>query len=130
MTDPLSDMFTRIKNAQAVRAETALIPYSKLKMEIAKTLKRAGFIKEANKSVKRNKKFIDISLLYSKEGSPRLSGIQRISKPSRRIYYSVNEITSVKQGLGAMILSTSRGILIDKEARKKKTGGEAICKIW
>jgi small subunit ribosomal protein S8 len=130
MTDPLSDMFTRIRNAQAVRAETALIPYSKLKMEIAKTLKRAGFIKEANKSVKRNKKFIDISLLYSKEGSPRLSGIQRISKPSRRIYYSVNEITSVKQGLGAMILSTSRGILIDKEARKKKTGGEAICKIW
>jgi len=128
--DPIADMFTKIRNAQAVKKETVLIPYSKLKMEIAKALLKNNYIKEINRRGKKNKKSIELVLAYDENGKGMINYIGRISKPSRRIYLSLKEIKPVRRGFGIMLLSTTKGILTDKEARKEKVGGEAICEIW
>ena len=123
-------MFTRIKNAQAVGLEAVSIPYSKFKMEVAKVLLKKDFIKEINKRGKKNKKFIEITLSYGKQGEPKIIEIKRISKPSRRVYLPASEIKPVRQGHGAMIISTPKGVLTDNEAKRANVGGEALCKIW
>lgn len=127
--DPIADMFSRIKNAQAVGAAVVLLPYSKLKMEIARAFLRRNFIKEINKRNKKNRKFIEITLFYE-DKIPLIRDIKRVSKVSRRIYKGAKEIKSVRQGYGALILSTPKGILTDKEARKENVGGEIMCEIW
>lgn len=129
MVDPITDMFNRIKNAQAVFHETVTIPFSKLKFEIAKILEKQGFVGRIEKKGKKINKTIEIILKY-KEKKPALEGIKRISKPGQRIYLPVEKIRKVKGGYGMAIISTSKGLMTDKEARKKRLGGEVLCEVW
>ena len=128
--DPIADMLTSIRNAQAARKETVSVPYSKIKMEIAKVLAKEKFIKEADHKGKKVKKTIDIILNYDSLNRPEITRIKRVSKPSRRIYSPSSKIKKVRQGFGFQILSTPRGILSGKEARKEKIGGEVICEVY
>lgn len=126
MTDPIADMFNRIRNAQAVSHPMVVFPFSKLKYEIAMILKKEGFIKEVEKKGRKEKRVIEITLKYP----PVISGLKRISKPGQRIYTPVKEIKKVRAGYGISIISTSKGLMTNKEARKNKIGGEIICQIW
>jgi len=123
-------MLIRIKNAQAVKKETVSVPYSRIKMAIAEKLVQAGFLKEIDRKGKKSKKIIDLILLYDEKGNPAVKGISRISKLSKRIYTGAKDIKNTKGGLGIQILSTTKGILTGKEAKKEKVGGEVLCKVW
>lgn len=127
--DPISDMLTKIRNAQAVKKEAVVVSYSKLKMELVKALLRFGYLKEAHRRGRKNNKILELELLY-KNNLPKISGLKRISKPSCRVYRSAKDLKSVRQGRGLAIISTTKGILSDKEARKENVGGEVICEIW
>jgi len=129
MTDPITDMFNRIKNAQAVSHKTVIIPFSKLKFEIAKIFEKQGFIVGAEKKGKKINKIIEIILKYE-DNVPVFEGIKRISKSGQRIYLPAEKIRKVKGGYGVAIISTSKGLMADKEARKNNLGGEVICEIW
>ncbi len=129
MTDPISDMLNRIRNAQAVLKETVDIPFSNLKYEIAKILKKGGFVEKVEKKGRKIKRMIEITLKYENKTSV-ISGLARISKPGQRVYFKAKKIKRVKEGYGIAIISTSKGLMVDKEARKEKLGGEVICKIW
>lgn len=126
MTDPIADMLNRIKNAQNVSNETVVFPFSGIKYEIALILQKEGFINSIEKKGRKDKKIIKIDLKYPSA----INGIKRISKPGQRIYASSGQIKPVKEGRGIAIISTSRGIMSDKETRKNKLGGEIICKVW
>lgn len=130
MTDSIADMLTRIRNAQAVKKESVLFPYSKIKWEILNILLKNGYIKKLDTTNKKNKKFIEIILKYDKEGTPKISELKRVSKPSRRIYVHAKDIWFFKRGLGIKVLSTPKGILSDKEAKKLNVGGEVLLEIW
>lgn len=130
MTDPVTDMLNRIRNAQAVLEETVDIPLSNLKYEVAKILEKGGFVAGVEKKGKKTKKVIEITLKYN-EKVPAISGLKRISKPGQRIYKRAKELKPVKGGYGIAIISTSKGgLMTDKEARKQELGGEVICEIW
>ncbi len=129
MTDPISNMLTSIRNAQAVLHQTVDIPFSNLKYKIAKILAKQGFIEQIEKKGKKTKRFIEITLKYDNK-TPVISGIKRISKPGQRIYLSAQKIKKIKGGYGMSIISTSKGLMADKEARKNKLGGEVIAEIW
>lgn len=130
MTDPIAAMITQIHNAGAVRKETAVLPYSKLKMSILDVLAKAGFIKSASKKGKKVIKFIEVTLLYEADGSPKIRGVKRLSKSSKRVYLKSQDIRPVKNGYGIMVVSTPKGVMSDEMARKEKVGGEALCTIW
>ncbi|RLC34747.1 MAG: 30S ribosomal protein S8 [Candidatus Nealsonbacteria bacterium] len=129
MTDPITDMLNRIRNAQAVGKETVEIPFSNLKYEIARILEKEGFIEKVEKKGKKFRKFIEITLKYE-NGASAISGLKRVSKPGQRIYLPYGKLRPVKGGYGISIISTSRGIMTNKQARKNKLGGEVICEIW
>ena len=128
--DNIANMLTIIRNAQAVGKETAVIPHSKLKLEIAKVLEKEKFIKSAEAKGRKNKKIIEIKLAYEKDGDPAIRSIKRISRSSQRIYVPVKKIFPVQYGKGMRIISTPKGLLTDKEARNQKVGGEVICEVW
>ncbi len=130
MTDPISDMLTRIRNAIKVKAEKVDIPASRMKIEIAKILKEEGFIKSYKIIKDKKQGIIRINLKYTPEGDPVILNLERISKPGRRVYVSKDEIPRVMGGLGVAILTTSSGIMTDKECRQKGVGGEVICYVW
>jgi small subunit ribosomal protein S8 len=127
--DPISDMLTRIKNAQAVGHPTVEIPFSNFKYELAKILAKNGFIEAVEKKGRKTKKYFEITLKY-KEGMPVISGLKKISKPGQRIYTNFQKIKKVKGGYGVAIISTPKGLMTDKEAKKQKIGGEIICEVW
>ena len=127
--DPISDMLTQIRNAQAVKKETVNVSFSNLKYEIAKVLEKEEFLKKVGKQGKKTRKKIEIILKYD-SGAPVISGLKRISKPGQRIYKKRREIKRVKGGYGKTIISTSKGLMTDREARKQKLGGEVICEVW
>lgn len=129
MTDPITDMLNQIRNAQAVKKPEVLVPFSKLKFEIAKILTEKGFTLEAKKTAKGKKPALKIALKYENE-IPAISGFKRVSKPGQRIYYSVHEIRKVKGGYGTVIMSTPKGLMAGMEARKQKLGGEALLEVW
>lgn len=129
MADPISDMLIRIKNAQKAGNLTVEIPYSSFKFELAKILAQEGFIGAVEEKGKKVTRKIQINLKYE-AGAPAISDIVRKSKPSRRIYLGKDKIHTVKQGTGRAIISTSRGLMTEKEARKAGLGGEFICEIW
>ena len=129
MTDPITDMFVRIKNAHAVGKKTVVIPFSNIKQEIAQTLKKTGFIDGFDKKGRGVNKRIEISLSY-KDSLPLISDFKRKSKPSQRHYAGWREIYPVKSGFGIGIFSTSGGIMSGEEARKKRLGGEYLVEIW
>ncbi len=125
MVDPIADMLNRIRNGQAVSKETVDFPFSNLNYEIAKVLEKAGFIGK----IEKQKKNLEITLKYE-DKKPFISGLKRISKSGQRIYAPFKEIKKVKGGYGVAVVSTSKGLMTDKEAIKQKLGGEIICKIW
>ncbi len=130
MSDPIADVLTRIRNAASARFESVDIPGSNMKIELARVLKEEGFIK-GYKFLKDNKQgILRIYLKYDKEQNPVILGLKRISKPSRRIYVKSRDIKPILKGMGISILSTSKGVMTDKRARKDKLGGEIICNIW
>jgi len=127
--DPIADMLTSIRNAQAVLKETVKIPFSKFKLELAKVLEKNGFVKKVEKKGRGIKRVIEIKLKYE-DKIPVISGLKKISKPGQRIYAGATEIKPVRSGYGISIISTSKGLMTDKEVRKQNIGGEVICKIW
>lgn len=130
-TDPLADMLTRIRNAHKAKFEIADIPSSRLKTGVANLLKREGYIKDFKVlSGDNNKKILRISLRYDKQNQPVIAGLKRVSKPSLRVYARKDTIPSVMSGMGIAILSTSKGILTDRDARDLKVGGEVLCFVW
>ena len=129
MTDPITDMLNQIRNAQAVGKTEVLIPLSKIKTEIANLLSKEGFIGEVKKAMKGKIKALKITLKYD-DGAPVIAGLRRTSKPGQRIYEGFSEIKKVHGGYGISIVSTSKGLMTNKEARKQKLGGEIICQVW
>lgn len=127
--DPIADMLTSIRNAQAVLKETVKIPFSKFKFELAKVLEKNGFVKKVEKKGRGIKRIIEIKLKYE-DKIPVISGLKKISKPGQRIYAGVTEIKPVRSGYGISIISTSKGLMTDKEVRRQNIGGEVICKVW
>jgi len=130
MTDPIADMLTRIRNAKMVGKTSVYVPYSKIKMAIANTLEKEGLVESCEKKGKKIRKSIEIKLKYDQDGTSRITDMKRVSKPSQRIYKGYNELFSVKQGFGLAILSTPEGVMTEKEAKKKKVGGEVLCEVW
>ena len=128
-TDPIADMLTRIRNANQQKHETVSIPYSNLKNDLAKILKNEGFVTDFVVNEEGNHKNIVITLKY--KGNERvITGLKRVSKPGLRQYAKVNEIPKVLNGLGIVVLSTSQGLMTDKEARANNIGGEVLAYIW
>ena len=129
-TDPISDMITRIRNAQLRSLNTVSIPNSKMRERILNVLKEEGYISDFKSiSNKNNSKFLLIDLKYN-NGIPVIKEISRVSKPGRRIYTKAESIPKIQNGLGIAIVSTSKGIMTDNDARSKKIGGEIICKVF
>ena len=129
VNDPIGDFIIRLTNAGAINKESVSVPFSNLKLAIAEKLKDAGYVSSVDKKGKKVKKTLEIGLIYGTRG-PRIQGVKRISKPGRRMYKSVLEITPVRYGKGNLILSTPAGIMTDKEAKSAKVGGEALFEIW
>ena len=130
MTDPIGDMLTRIRNANIVKHESVEMPSSKMKIEIAKILKQEGYIRDFRYYKFQNKFNLKIFLKYGEKNSCILKGIERVSRPSRRIYAGSANVEKVLGGLGISILTTSKGVMTDKKARAEKVGGEVICRVW
>jgi len=129
MSDPIADMLTRLRNACKAKFNTVDIPNSRVKTEIARILKSEGFIKHYKLLPDDKQGVLKIFIKYDKKESV-ISGIQRVSKPSRRVYKKSKDISSVLNGLGIAIYSTSKGIMTDKQAKRDNAGGEYLCKVW
>lgn len=130
MTDPIADFLTRIRNANTVMHEKVEIPASKMKKTLAEILKNEGFVKDYEYIEDGKQGIIRIYLKYGPNGERVITGLKRISKPGLRVYCKKDEIPKVLGGLGIAIISTSKGIMTDKEARKAGLGGEVICYVW
>ena len=130
MTDPIADMLTRIRNANTVKHETVDVPASNIKKEIARILLEEGFVRGYDVIEDGKQGIIRIQLKYGQAGERVISGLKRISKPGMRVYADKHEVPRVLNGLGISIISTSKGILTDKQARKENVGGEVICYVW
>jgi small subunit ribosomal protein S8 len=130
MTDPIADMLTRIRNAGMAGFDTVEIPLSKVKVNIAKVMRAEGFIKNYKILSHKGKQFIRVFMKYDAEGGPVISGLKRVSTPGCRVYTPQDRIPSVLNGYGVNILSTSKGVMTDRDARKNGVGGEILCSIW
>ncbi|CQR48509.1 30S ribosomal protein S8 [Paraliobacillus sp. PM-2] len=130
MTDPIADMLTRIRNANMVRHEKLELPASKLKTDIADILKREGFVRDYEYITDNKQGVLRIFLKYGTNEARVISGLKRISKPGLRVYAKADEIPKVLNGLGIAIVSTSKGVLSDKEAREQAIGGEVLAYVW
>ena len=130
MTDPIADMLTRIRNANTVGHETVEIPASKMKKAIAEILKEEGYIADFEMIEDDKQGMIKVTMKYGSNKERVISGIKKISKPGLKVYAKSNEVPKVLGGLGIAIISTSKGIVSDKEARKLGVGGEVICYVW
>ncbi|MGM9966241.1 MULTISPECIES: 30S ribosomal protein S8 [unclassified Rummeliibacillus] len=130
MTDPIADMLTRIRNANMVRHEKLELPASNIKKEIAEILKREGFIRDVEYVEDDKQGIIRIFLKYGQNNERVITGLKRISKPGLRVYAKTDEVPKVLNGLGIALVSTSQGLLTDKEARAKKVGGEVLAYVW
>ncbi|MDI9471646.1 MAG: 30S ribosomal protein S8 [Tissierellia bacterium] len=130
MTDPIADMLTRIRNANKERHESVMIPASNMKISMARIMLEEGFIKNFEVQEDNKQNMIKVTLKYGKDNERVIKGLKRISKPGLRIYAKNTEVPSVLGGLGVALISTSKGIVTDKEARALGVGGEVICYIW
>jgi small subunit ribosomal protein S8 len=130
MTDPISDLLTRIRNAQQAHHATVYAPASKLKESILHILKEEGFIVDWSRMSKSPQDHLEIVLKYGSDGVGAIVGVRRESSPGRRVYVGTDKIPKVRQGLGIAIVSTSRGVLTDQQARKSRVGGELLCTVW
>jgi small subunit ribosomal protein S8 len=131
MTDPIADMLTRIRNAQKAKFLSVSYPHSNMKYEITKVLHSEGYIKSySEKELGGNKKSIEVQLKYLDKGIPAIIKIDKVSTPGKRIYSSIKDLKEYYKGLGVYILSTSKGIISDRDAAQNKVGGEVICKVF
>jgi small subunit ribosomal protein S8 len=130
MTDPIADMLTRIRNAYAAKHQKVDVPISNIKVEIARILKEEGFINNYKMIGEGSRRNIRVYLRYGTKGEQVMSKIERVSKPGCRVYVGSSSIPSVLGGLGVNILSTSRGLMTDRRARREKIGGEILCRIY
>lgn len=129
ITDPISDMLTRIRNAQAVKKAELALPYSTMKFGIAKILEKEGFVEHASQTTEGKMPMLHVQLKY-KNGMPAISSIQRVSRPGRRVYTKSEDLKNVLSGLGISILSTPNGLMTNKEAHARHLGGEVICEVY
>lgn len=131
MTDPISDLLTRIRNAHLAKHDRLDVPVSRQKLEVCRLLKEEGFIRNYREIDSDGPiKSVRIFLRYSNQGEPAINHVERISKPGRRVYRRASEIQPVRNGLGVGIVSTSQGLLTDAQARERKVGGEIVCELW
>ncbi len=128
--DPIADMLTRIRNANTNKHETVVIPQSKTKLAIAEILKEEGYIVDFKTNDSEQGKMIEVTLKYGPNGEKVIQGLKRISKPGLRIYSNAEQLPQVLNGLGIAIVSTSKGIMTDKNARKNNVGGEVLAYVW
>jgi len=129
-SDPLADMFTRIRNAATARHEDVEVPASKVKRAVAEVLQDEGFIRGISEMEDGPRKYLRLDLTYSEDRRAVLSGIRRVSRPGLRVYVSKSEIPRVFGGLGIAIMSTSQGVMSGREAWRRKIGGELLCYVW
>jgi small subunit ribosomal protein S8 len=140
ITDPVADMLMLIRNAGHAGKKTTLVPFSDLKLRIASVLQKEGYVefvaKKTKKGAKNSMRVLEIGIAYEApvfagaQRAPRVRGMERVSRPSRRMYVGAKDLRPVKQGHGITILSTPKGVLTDVDARKEHVGGEILCKVW
>ena len=130
MTDPISDMLTRIRNAQAARHERVVMPFSKLKQSVANILRQERYLKAVDEGQDGGKKSLVLTLQYQESGAPAIKNIRRIRRPGRRVYRKKDDLPSVLSGYGVALISTPAGLMTNKEAHKRGLGGEIICEIF
>jgi small subunit ribosomal protein S8 len=127
--DSISNMIIIMKNGSLAGKDSVSFPYSKMKNAIGECLKKAGYISEISKKIKKGQSVLEVDLIYT-DKKPKITEVERISKQSRRVYFGMKDIHSVRNGTGLLVLSTPKGILSGKEARKEQVGGEALFRIW
>jgi len=130
VSDPIADMLTRIRNAAMARHDRTELPASNLKLAVAKILKDEGYIADVQSSGEGAQRKLTIVLKYGRDRQSAIDGIRRVSRPGRRVYVQHDRIPRVLSGLGISILSTSRGLVSDRDARRLKLGGELLCEVW
>lgn len=130
MTDPVADFLARIRNAQLVKHAELVLPSSKMKASIAEILKSEGYVGDVRveKDDKQGKLFVQLK--YDREGKPVIEGMRRVSKPGLRVYKAAKDLPKVRGGMGMAVVSTSRGIMSDNQARQENVGGEVLCYVW
>jgi small subunit ribosomal protein S8 len=130
VTDPIADMLTRIRNAVAVGHERVVMPTSKLKVNIARILTDEGFIDRYEVTENGHRSELELVLRYAERRRPVIEGLKRVSRPGHRVYAGAKELPRVQGGLGVAVVSTSQGLMPDREARKRRLGGEIVCEVW
>lgn len=130
VTDPIADMLTRIRNAVAVGHERVAMPASKLKVNIARILADEGFIDRYEVVENGHRSELELVLRYAERRRPVIEGLKRVSRPGHRVYAGAKELPRVQGGLGVAVVSTSQGLMPDREARKRRLGGEIVCEVW
>jgi small subunit ribosomal protein S8 len=132
MTDPIADMLTRIRNASRARHQRVAVPWSRVKENIVKVFVEEGYVKEYKKAkaAEGAGDELIIQLKFDRDNRPIILGIKRVSRPSWKVYVGAQQLTPIRKGLGINILSTSKGILVDREAQRAKVGGEVLCSVW
>ncbi len=130
MTDPIADLLTRIRNANKAKAESVDIPASNIKMDLVKILKNEGYIRDYKRLDDNRQGVIRIEMKYSAKDESVIHHLQRVSKPSRRVHVKADSVESACNGLGVSIISTSQGIMTDREAKRRNIGGEILCEVW
>ena len=132
MTDPISDLLTRIRNAHLAKHDRLDVPTSKIKQEVCRLLADEGFIRSVRviEGEEGRSNTLRIFLRYSPDGTPAINSLERVSKPGRRVYRGADEIEPVRNGMGVGIVSTSQGLLSDRQARERRVGGELLCEVW
>jgi small subunit ribosomal protein S8 len=130
MTDPIADMLTRIRNASMARHDRIEMPHSKLKEHVASVMKSEGYLDDVRVSEADDSKLLTLVLRYGRDRQSAIDGLKRVSTPGRRVYVRHDRIDRVCSGMGISILSTSRGVMTDRDARRQRVGGELLCEIW
>lgn len=130
MTDPISDLLTQIRNAILAKKDRLDVPSSKLKLEVCRILQEEGYIRGFGVVEGKPSSSVQILLRYSEAGQPAISHLQRVSRPGRRVYRGADDLGQVRNGMGTSIVSTSQGLLTDRQARERRLGGELLCEVW
>ena len=130
MTDPIADFLTRIRNAALVGKDRCDVPASRVKLELAKIFQEEGFIRNFKVLEEGPERTIRLYLRYSPDGEPVIRGLERVSRPGRRVYRGVEDLPQVRGGIGVAVISTSQGLMTDAKAREQRVGGEVMCRVW
>ncbi len=130
MTDPIADYLTRVRNSLAAGKDRCDVPASRIKLELSKILQEEGFIRSFKVVDEGPQPTLRVYLRYSSEGEPAIHGLERVSRPGRRVYRTVGELPKIRGGIGVAVVSTSKGLMTDAKAREMRIGGEVMCRVW